>query len=688
MKSTIKRKQKPSLPEVLPNVRILRAARKIVCLFTGLYLFCVALSAVSPAEPAGITDEQKQKKAELTKQEKKEGFRFLFDGTSMDNWTGNPDYVLEDGCIVMRPSRKIGGNLYSKEEFDNFVLRFDFLLTPAANNGLGIRHEIVDTERGYIGMELQILDNEDPKYKELEPYQYHGSVYGIIPAKRGFLKPVGEWNTQEVIADGNRITVTLNGTVILDGDLAEATKDRPKEKIPAALFKKKGHIAFLGHGDVVKFRNIRVKPIQAPWKAGVASVVITPETPVWMAGYSSRTHASEGTIHDIKVKALAIEDTNGMKALLITADILGFPQDFSNKVRDELKKRFNLSKAQVILNSSHTHSGPVLPNSLVDIYNIDEAMAEKLKAYEATLEKKVLDVATQAFGNMKPARLYAQNGVARFQVNRRNNKEAMIATLHELKGPNDPAVPVIKVVSDTGSIQAIVFGYACHPTVLSGYLFCGDYPGFAQLALEKKYPEATALFFQGTGADQNPLPRRTVALAEQYGNTLAAAVDRVLKEEMKELAPQIQTAYNEIALPLANPPSKEELKNLSETKSGYQQVWAKRMLAQKEYPTTYPYPVQVWNLGGLPLVTLGGEVVIEYAIEAKKRLGYDTFVLGYSNDLMAYIPSATVLKEGGYEGADSQMVYGLPAPWKEGVDLLIYNEITQLAKKTGLPVTP
>jgi hypothetical protein len=287
---------------------------------------------------------------------------------------------------------------------------------------------------------------------------------------------------------------------------------------------------------------------------------------------------------------------------------------------------------------------------------------------------------------MKPAAIYAKNGVTRFQVNRRNNSESQIDTLTDLKGPNEYAVPVLKVTTETDGILAIVFGYACHPTVLSHYLFSGDYPGFAQILLEEMYPEATALFFQGAGADQNPLPRRSVALAEQYGKTLAIAVDRVLKEDMPKLLPELQVEYNEIDLPLSDPLSEEELKNMVETKSGYQQNWAKRMLVQEKYISSYPYPVQVWNLGGLPFVALGGEVPIEYAIETKKLLGNEAFILGYSNDVMAYIPSATILKEGGYEGADSQMVFGMPALWKEGIDSLIYNEIIHLAKKTGLNI--
>jgi hypothetical protein len=197
----------------------------------------------------------------LSKSEKKEGYKVLFDGTSMSQWTGNTnEYVLENGCIVMHPDTG-NGNLYTKEEFDNFILRFEFLLTPEANSGLGLRHKIVTKHSGYDGMELQILDNEASVYNDLKPYQYHGSVYGWIPAKRGFLKPVGEWNYQEVMADGDNIKVTLNGEVIVDGNLREATKNSSASQIPNSLFYQNGHIAFLGHDSVVKFRNIRIKEL-------------------------------------------------------------------------------------------------------------------------------------------------------------------------------------------------------------------------------------------------------------------------------------------------------------------------------------------------------------------------------------------------------------------------------------------
>jgi hypothetical protein len=196
----------------------------------------------------------------LTPQEKKQGFVSLFDGTDLKQWTGNKSgYIVKDGVIEVDPFDGSGGNLYTKDEFGNFIFRFEFQLTPGANNGIGIRAPL-EGDAAYVGMEIQVLDNEAPKYKDLHIYQYHGSVYGVIPAKRGFLLPTGEWNKEEIIAKGNKIKVILNGTVILDGDIKEASKNGTMDhKDHPGLLRKTGHIGFLGHGDVVRFRNLRVK---------------------------------------------------------------------------------------------------------------------------------------------------------------------------------------------------------------------------------------------------------------------------------------------------------------------------------------------------------------------------------------------------------------------------------------------
>lgn len=433
------------------------------------------------------------------------------------------------------------------------------------------------------------------------------------------------------------------------------------------------------------------KQIRKGWKAGVSRVIITPKQPMWMAGYANRDRPSEGKLVDLWAKALALEDENGKQAVIVTADLVGIPRKLSNQVRDQLESKFHLTRSQVIINTSHTHSGPVLTDALVDIYPVNSTQQQTIDRYTKELGDDIVKLVGKAIGAMQPAQVYAGNGVTRFQVNRRNNNESILTKLTELKGPNDYAVPVIKVVNNTGKLMAVAFGYACHNTVLNGYKFSGDYAGYAQLELERAYPGTAALFFQGCGANQNPLPRRTVALAQQYGEELAAAVKRVLNEDMRALTPQLTTAYAEIDLPLNSPPGKEELaKMATQLPEAYQKRSAARLLKKIEAGETlmqsYPYPVEVWKLGDQPIIALGGEVVVEYANELKKIFGQEIFVLGYSNDVMAYIPNVAILREGGYEGASSQMVYGLPNTWKENIESLIIQQVLTLAKQVGVPI--
>jgi hypothetical protein len=195
----------------------------------------------------------------MTEAEASEGFEPLFNGRDLDNWTGNASgYAAEDGKIVVHPERG-GGNLYTTKEYTDFILRFDFKLTPAANNGLGIRAPL-EGDAAYVGMELQILEDGSPVYRDLQPYQYHGSIYGVVPARRGVLRPIGEWNAEEVTVKGRRVAVVVNGTTVVDADIDTASaggtmdgKDHPGLKRPS------GHIGFLGHGSMLELRNIRIK---------------------------------------------------------------------------------------------------------------------------------------------------------------------------------------------------------------------------------------------------------------------------------------------------------------------------------------------------------------------------------------------------------------------------------------------
>jgi neutral ceramidase len=429
---------------------------------------------------------------------------------------------------------------------------------------------------------------------------------------------------------------------------------------------------------------------QTGWKAGVASVIITPEESMWMAGFAARTGPSEGKLHELWAKALILEDAAGKKALLITADLSGIPKSISDNIRNRLEKSFQLSRSQIIFNTSHTHSGPVLQDALLALYPLNEQQKDAIRIYTLKFEDQIEAIVKQALSSMKPVNISTQNGISRFAVNRRNNIETKIDAQTDLKGPSDYAVPVIRVTDKQGKIIAIAFGYACHNTVLHGYEWSGDYAGYAQLQVEKVHPGSTALFFQGCGGNQNALPRKSIPLAKQYGQELALAVEAVLEGEMRNLEPRLNTAYSEVSLDFENPPSKEELSQIIVKETGYIKNWALEMIRKydkgERILSNYPYPVQFWQLGDQSVIALGGEPVVDYAINLKKIFGSELFVMGYSNDVMAYIPTVEILREGGYEGHTSQMAFGLPAKWKESIEPLIMAEVLKLAREIGITI--
>jgi hypothetical protein len=190
------------------------------------------------------------------------GFVALFDGKSLNGWKlirgHGPGYVVKDGVLVCPADG--GGNLFTEKEYSNFVFRFEFKTEPGGNNGVGVRAPL-EGDAAYQGMEIQILDDVHERYKgKIKSEQHHGSIYDVIPARTGFLKPAGEWNEEEIMAQGSRIRVTLNGVIILDADLTNVREEATLKKHPG-LKKKSGHIGFLGHGTLVEFRNIRIKAL-------------------------------------------------------------------------------------------------------------------------------------------------------------------------------------------------------------------------------------------------------------------------------------------------------------------------------------------------------------------------------------------------------------------------------------------
>lgn len=421
------------------------------------------------------------------------------------------------------------------------------------------------------------------------------------------------------------------------------------------------------------------------WKVGIARTIITPSTPTWMAGYAARTSPSDGKLHDLWAKALYLEDISGNCAVLITMDILGVTSEFSERVKEQISQKHGLEKSQIILSSSHTHSGPVLTNALKNIYPMSLDDWKIVNDYTNRLETELLKLVDESIKQKKTAFIYTQNGITRFQVNRRNNASTFSSTT-VLNGPNDYAVPVIKIANSDDEIIAVVFGYACHPTVLSGNQFSGDYAGFAQIELERLYPGATAMFFQGAGADQNPIPRHKVSLAVQYGKQLAAAVEQVLSEDMEKQESQLVTQYIEVELPFDKPLTQLQLQEIAQ-RNDYQARWAKEMIEEYEkngeYIKSYSYPIGFWRIGNQDIVVLGGEVTVAYAVKLKEIFGDKLFVMAYANDVMGYIPSAVIIDEGRYEGDIAQRVYGLPAKWDKSIEPIIIDNVKKVIENSN-----
>ncbi len=427
------------------------------------------------------------------------------------------------------------------------------------------------------------------------------------------------------------------------------------------------------------------------WKAGVAKVNITPTEPMWMAGYASRTKPAEDKLTALWAKALVLEAADNKQAVLVTLDLIGIDRELALSIRQQIATRHKLQLSQIALATSHTHSGPVVARNLRPMHwlLLNEEQQQQVSDYATLLEKAVVEVVDQAFTKLTPAYVSYGNGQATFATNRRNNKEAEFAELKaagKIVGPFDHDVPVLAVKDETGKLLSVVFGYACHATVLDGYAWCGDYPGYAQIALEKAHPDAVAMFWAGCGGDQNPFPRRKVELAENYGQQLAQAVNKVLESPLTDLKPKLSASYVEIDLPLAKLPTPEELATQAESKDRYLASRAKYWLAEVDagrgMATTYPYPIARWELGGeIEWLFLGGEVVVDFALRLKSESREaKTWVAGYSNDVMAYSPSRRVLTEGGYEGGGAMVYYGLPTVWAETVEEDIVKGVSGLRK--------
>lgn len=431
----------------------------------------------------------------------------------------------------------------------------------------------------------------------------------------------------------------------------------------------------------------RASAAEATWRAGFARARITPGEPMWLSGYGSREHPSEGTRLELWGKVLALEASDGQRGLIISLDLVGIDRVTAQQIREALHTQAAVPPSHIALCSSHTHTGPVVGHNLETMYFYSEEEAAKVRRYTEHLREELVRAGREALSRLAPAELSWTVGWENFGVNRRNNPEPLVPAHRaagKLKGPVDYEVPMLRIVDGQGGLLGLVFGYACHATVLSDYFFSGDYPGFAQAELEKRHPGCQAMFLAGCGADVNPLPRRTPELAQQYGKRLADAVDRGMEGVLTSLTPELEVKYTEIDLAFDTLPTKPALLEKEKSTDKYVVAHARKMLRELEtrgtLASTYPYPLSIWRLGqGLSWVALGGEVVVDYSLRLKRELGPSTWVSAYSHDVMAYIPSRRVWDEGGYEGGGAMIYYGLPTRWSGEVEARIVDAVRQLA---------
>lgn len=428
------------------------------------------------------------------------------------------------------------------------------------------------------------------------------------------------------------------------------------------------------------------------WKAGAAAVVITPKQPVWLSGYASRKKPAEGAAQDLYAKALALEDRRGNRTVIVTSDLLGFVRSISEAIAERAAQHYSLKRERLLLTSSHTHSGPVIRESLSGMYDLTPQQTEAIQNYTEHLKEQVVEVIGAALKDLSPARLSFGRGEAGFATNRRAKREKGVVIADNPQGPVDREVPLLKVERADGSLRAVLFSYACHNTTLGGefYRYHGDYAGEAQAAFERAHPGAIALFMMGTGGDANPSPRGTLELARQHGQSLSAALDMALAGSVREIRGPIKATFDRVPLPFAPLPSREEWqKRTTEGDNVFRQRHARIMLAALDkngsLPTHYAYPIQVLQLGrDLTLVALAGEVVVDYGLRLKREFGADKlWTVAYANDVFAYVASKRVLEEGGYEADTSMIYYGQPNRWAPEVEDIVVRKVHQLVKKVN-----
>lgn len=426
---------------------------------------------------------------------------------------------------------------------------------------------------------------------------------------------------------------------------------------------------------------------ETEWRAGLATVKITPDKPVPMAGYAARVKPFENVAQDIYAKALALEDRQGHRAVLVTTDLIGLSRAVAGPVCERIQEKTKLTRRQILLSASHTHSAPTLRLEERADPGMTPEDARSIVAYTRSLQDKLVEAVMEALSRLEPARLSWGSGVAHFAMNRREFTPRGVILGVNPRGLVDRSVPVLRVDSADGKLRAVLFGYACHNTTLTqtNFSLCGDYAGFAQAYVQERHPGAQAMFMIGCGGDANPYPRGTMDHARENGAALGQEVCRILNTTLRPVTGPLTCTFDQASLPLQSF-SRAELEKMATNGPSWQTGNARAMVAKLDrgetLASTYDCPVAVWQFGSeLTLVALSGEVVVDYVSLVEQAIGpLQLWIGAYCNEVFGYLPSARVLTEGGYECRGLYTTEGFFASTAQDV---LMAKVRELARRAG-----
>jgi len=436
------------------------------------------------------------------------------------------------------------------------------------------------------------------------------------------------------------------------------------------------------------------------WKAGAAKISITPTEPMYLAGFASREVPGEGTAMDLYAKSLVVEDRKGTRFVMVTLDLVEVTYQLRDDVAAAAREQFGLAPESLLLNCSHTHCGPELRYTELEFMNFtDPLRKERCLRYNEFLTEKIIAVIGEAIEGLAPATISYGHARCGFAMNRRLKSDKPTGDPY-LNSPNpeglvDHDVPVLTVRKADETLSAVVFGYACHNTSMNIREWHGDYAGHAQAIIEEAHPGTVALFMMGCGGDQNAYPRFSPIFSFRHGQSLATAVEAAIGAKPKPLAGPLRIGLETTRIAYQSIPTAEEIEKRLltggyDSASGkYLRQWDERRLhtikngGLREH---YDYPIQVVRFGDdLTLVALSGETCVDYSLRLKREFQGPgaLWVAGYSNDILAYIPSKRVLNEGGYEARRAMMYWSNPlhpSAFADSIEENIISKVHEMLK--------